>query len=406
MSTLVERIMGVSRRPLGYEEAKRVAEKGSVKARRALAASGEAQPEILYFLAEDRDASVRHAVAANAATPRQADLLLVADPDDEIRCELARKIGRLAPALPADMADKVARLTLQALETLAADQLPRVRQIVAEEIKRCDNLPRDLIRRLAGDAELAVAAPILEYSPLLSDAELLEIVDSDPVRGAPAVIARRTGLAAAVADAIVRSEDAQAVRALLANETAQIREDTLDRIVDAAAGQESWHAPLVKRGELSARVVARVATFVSFALLGVLENRSDLPADALRDVRRVVRERLEREAGRLAGESAPAPAADDDALLAAIAAGDRAAVVQAIARRAALAPESVERVFASKSGKAITAVAWKAGLGMRTAVLLQTKLAHVPPGKVVNARDGVDYPLDPAELELHLSLVA
>ena len=124
-----------------------------------------------------------------------------------MRCELAQKIGRLAPSLPRDAADKLARLTLDVLEKLAVDQLPRVRQIVADEVKHCDNLLRGLIRRLAMDAELAVAGPVLEYSPLLSDTDLLEIIDSDPVRGALGAVARRAALGEAVCEAIAESDE-------------------------------------------------------------------------------------------------------------------------------------------------------------------------------------------------------
>jgi uncharacterized protein (DUF2336 family) len=40
---------------------------------------------------------------------------------------------------------------------------------------------------------------------------------------------------------------------LLSNKSAQIREETLDRIVDSAADQDAWHPLLVARSSLSAR---------------------------------------------------------------------------------------------------------------------------------------------------------
>jgi len=227
----------------GYETSKTVASSDDVRQRRKLAPRDDARPEILYYLAEDEDTKVRRAVASNPTAPRQADLILAEDRDDDVRCELARKIGRLAPNLPRDAADKLARLTLDVLEKLVTAQLPRVRQIVADEVKHCDNLPRGLIRRLAMDAELAVAGPVLEYSPLLSDADLREIIDSDPVRGALGAVARRGALGESVCEAIAESEDDDAIVDLLANKGAQIREEMLDRLIARAPPKEACTRP-------------------------------------------------------------------------------------------------------------------------------------------------------------------
>ena len=394
-----------------YEQSKSVASGEDARSRRKLAGRADARPEILYYLAEDADAKVRRAIAANPSTPRQADAALADDADDEVRCELARKISRLAPDLSPDAADKVARLTLQVLDKLASDQLPRVRRIVAEEIKNCGNLPRALVRRLALDAEIVVAAPVLEYSPLLSDQDLLDIIASDPIRGALAAIARRQAVGGMVSQAIVETEDDDAVAVLLANPSAQIREETLDRVIEQAPPKEAWHTPLVRRGELSVRAVARIATFVSFALLRVLEERHDLPPDAIKEVRKVVRERIasglaEGEDGGGGGDARDAAQADDAAVTDAITGGDLRFVRRALAAKTGLAPERVERILGSRNGKAVTALTWKAGFSMRTAVMIQVRVAGIPPDKVMNARDGIDYPLSKDDLDAHFKLIA
>ena len=43
------------------------------------------RPEVLYFLAEDSSNDVRLEIAINERTPRQADLILAGDGDDQIR---------------------------------------------------------------------------------------------------------------------------------------------------------------------------------------------------------------------------------------------------------------------------------------------------------------------------------
>ena len=68
-----------------------------------------------------------------------------------------------------------AKLTLDTLEQLAREQLSRVRRILAEEIKSLGCVPKHLIDALTRDLYTMVAAPIIEYLPLLSDADLIEI---------------------------------------------------------------------------------------------------------------------------------------------------------------------------------------------------------------------------------------
>ena len=103
-------------------------------ARAELAARRDVAPEVLYFLANEGEAAARRAVAANPSTPAHANRRLARDADDDVRAELARKIGRLFPNLSKEASAKARALTLETLESLARDQLPRVRQILAEEI--------------------------------------------------------------------------------------------------------------------------------------------------------------------------------------------------------------------------------------------------------------------------------
>ena len=220
MSSLVSRLFG-SRKPRRgkrgpkYETAKQKAREKDPEARRKVAARTNVEPEILYYLAEDVDRRVRREIARNKAPPPHADVLLARDTDDEVRTELARKIGRLAPRLSKREAGHLEQLTLEALEILARDTLPQVRAIIAEEIKRLDNILKPLIDELARDVELIVAAPILEYSPLLNDDDLLEIISSKPVQGALSAIARREGLSESISDSIAAVFDVDSIDRLL-----------------------------------------------------------------------------------------------------------------------------------------------------------------------------------------------
>ena len=202
---------------MDYPTAKLAVASEDCAVRLDLAKRTDLQPEMLYYLSEDEEAGVRRAVAENQSTPKQADALLVEDVDDDVRISLARKISRLAPDLNSEAQSWLQDMTLKILDDLSQDELPRVRRIIAEEIRHLDNLPHELIRRLAEDAELTVCAPILEYSPLLSDDDLLEIMALGPVKGALSAISARENLGLRPADGISQSDNDDAIARLLAN---------------------------------------------------------------------------------------------------------------------------------------------------------------------------------------------
>lgn len=393
-----------ARDALGADEAQRL----------ELAERKDAKPEILYYLAGDPLPEVRRRVAGNAATPRQADRLLVDDPDTEVRCALARKIARLLPDLPDDTAEKLRELTIEVLEALARDQLPRVRAIIAEEICRSRRVPEHIVQALARDVEAMVAAPVLQYSPLLSDDDLKEIIASGCAQGALEAIARREGVNEGVSDAIVATVDVPAIAALLANPNAQIREETLDRLVEDAESITAWHRPLVMRPGLSVRALRRIATFVAVSLLDTLAERHDLDKATMDEIRLRVRTRIEssdsvdgepdaRERARAEIERAVAAGELDDSYVAdAAEAGDGALVCEALAYLTTVPLETVERVVASHVAKAVTALAWAAGLSMRAAVKIQVGVARLPPAEVLHAKHGTEYPVGPEEMGWHL----
>ena len=388
---------------MDYEKAKRLAADPDADIRRNLAQSQGLAPEILFYLAEDASADVRRAVAANRDTPRHADLLLTKDADVSVRERLAGKIGAMVPDLDPEEKERIREITNQVIEALARDQAVRVRQIVAEALKDAVNAPIAVIQKLARDIEIKVAGPVLEFSPLLSDEDLLEIISAAPIKGALSAIAKRRELTTAVSDAVVVAVmqdplESATVRKLLENGSAQIREDTLDRILDQAPKQPTWHEPLVERPKLPLKAMRRLAEFVGKSLLEVLQKRPDLDEATARDVATAVQKRLATEG---AGDKVPVT---EDAINAAIAAGKQEAIAAVLARDAELPAATVSSILASKSAKAVTALAWRAKLSMRQALQLQLRIAHIPPTAALNPRGGTDYPLTPAEMEWQLGL--
>lgn len=397
---------------LDYEEAKKLARHKDVKVRLKLAQREDLPQELLYFLAEDKSAKVRRAVAQNVASPGKADLLLIHDADDEVRVGLAEKIGRLMPELSPSDVDKVRVATHEVLELLAHDQALRVRRILSETLKDIANAPPDVIKHLARDVELVVCAPVLEHSPVLSDDDLLDIITSVPVKGALSAISNRAGLSENLSDAIYDADDEDAIGVMLSNRSAQIREATLDRIVDRAESVSAWHVPLAQRPKLSRKTVLRLAEFVAENVMDTLKNRTDIDAETAAAVHEEFSRRMEaaeraraRDEGGPPGERAKTlfdKGQLSDALVREAAqSGEEEFVKTALALKAEIKSAVIDKVFDIASVKGVIALCWKAGLSMPTAVVVQKRIVRVPPREVLGSIDG-DYPFNDDEMQWQL----
>lgn len=394
---------------LDYDEAKALAQDKSVDVRKEVAKHKDARPEILYYLAQDRSTSVREAIATNESTPRLADLLLTKDKSVKVRSVLAKKISALAPGLGPDEVDKIRATTYSALEALAKDQAVKVRQVVAETLKDMADAPADVIRRLAEDTELVVCAPILESSPVLTDDDLLHIINLNPVEGAISSIAHRGSLPDEVMEEIFASNDTVAVSALLENASANIKEDLLERICDKSRTVKTLQAPLVYRPTLPKGVALRLADFVADHLIKSLINRKDLDPETAAAVREEVAFRLDivaeedaagktdtsyAKAKRLHAEGNLVPEVVEISLKA----GQKEYPIAVLAVLSGLTVSTVEKIAMADNAKGVVALCWKAKLAPESSIMVQKRLGRIKPNKVIKPSGG-NYSLTRDEME-------
>src|SRR5579864_1690533 len=102
-----------------------------------------------------------------------------------------------------------------ALLMLLDDASPLVRQAMAEVFARSTDAPAAIVQALSVD-QPSVALPILEHSPLLIDADLVDIVATCGSE-TQCAIARRMGLPASVCAAIAEVGTAEAALELIEN---------------------------------------------------------------------------------------------------------------------------------------------------------------------------------------------
>ncbi len=96
---------------------------------------------------------------------------------------------------------------------------------------------------------------------------------------------------------------------------------------------------------------------------------------------------------------------DDDVIVEGLVKNDQEFVIYSLVLKSGLPVNVVERALNSRRAKVVVALAWKAGLSMRTALQLQMRGAKIPHTEFLNAKNGTDYPLSVGELQSQLRLI-
>jgi uncharacterized protein (DUF2336 family) len=212
------------------------------------------------------------------------------------RAEATRALARAW--LISDLSEDDRLAAEGALLMLLDDPSPLVRQAMAEVFAGSVEAPAAIVQALAVD-QPSIALPVLEHSPLLIDADLVDIVatGSDEMQCA---IARRVNLPASVGAAIAEVGCAAAALELIENAHAELAPFSWDRIVERhghlAAIRE---AMLVLEGLPAATRMALVAK-LSETLAQFVVARNWLSADR---AGRVASEACERSSIHIAARS-------------------------------------------------------------------------------------------------------
>jgi uncharacterized protein (DUF2336 family) len=182
------------------------------------------------------------------------------------RAEATRALARAW--LISDLSEDDRTAAEGALLMLLDDPSPLVRQAMAEVFSRSAEAPAAIVQALSLD-QPSVALPVLEHSPLLIDADLVDIVATGNGE-TQCAIARRVKLPASVCAAIAEVGSAAAALELIENAYAELAPFSWDRIVERhghlAAIRESMlvleDLPAATRAALVAKLSDTLAQFV------------------------------------------------------------------------------------------------------------------------------------------------
>ena len=181
-----------------------------------------------------------------------------------------------------DLAEDIFRILIKDIEV-------KVREALAESLKNCKNLPSDIVRDLINDVD-SVSMPFIKYYADLSQEDIISIIDSQNLNKQKAV-AMRANLTENITHYIAQNCPEDVVGVLVSNETANIKENTYDVIIDRFPESQTIQKNMVYRSELPVSIIEKIVHSLSDELLRHLVLTHNLPNDIACNIVEQVKEK-------------------------------------------------------------------------------------------------------------------
>jgi len=201
----------------------------------------------------------------------KADIdLLIREPSGDVRAAIASKVGKgfqshVFTPRERQLAEDIFRLLLRDTEV-------RVRKALAVELKLSPDAPHDVIRALAEDST-EISAQILEHSPVLTEEDLVEIIQATQHIVRLVAIASRKQVPAPVCGALLNKKDIAVAKALTHNKGAEFDDASFRTLIEQFGDNQSIMEELVYRGGLSYEFAEKLFHTVSDTLKRQLTKR-------------------------------------------------------------------------------------------------------------------------------------
>jgi uncharacterized protein (DUF2336 family) len=211
----------------------------------------------------------------------------MADPSPDARAETAAKVATKFEHRELSEAER--RIAEDIFRALVKDAEVRVREALSANLKASPDVPHEVAVSLARDVD-SVALPILKFSEVLTEEDLISIVkghnDAKQV-----AIAQRSKVSPGVADALIDTGNETAVARLVSNQGAELSDQALDRVLTSYSDSEAVSDSLARRPNLPPALSERLVNAITERLETVLSANNDLPGDAISNLLLQTRER-------------------------------------------------------------------------------------------------------------------
>ena len=192
------------------------------------------------------------------------------------------KIQNKLKNIEASLAEDIFRILIKDVEL-------KVRQTLAESLKNSRNLPKDIVNSLLKETA-SISLPFIKYYQDLTSEDLKKIIDLSNIHQQKAV-AGRLNLPEEISQYIVDKCPSEVVGVLVSNETAEIKEETYNNILQKYFHDEDIKRRLVYRSELPVSIIEKMAHSLSEELKKRLILTHNIPINLATDIIEEVKEK-------------------------------------------------------------------------------------------------------------------
>lgn len=201
--------------------------------------------------------------AASALTRADVDRLLLDHNSTAARISVLRKVSGLYD--PSRLSESEQLLAEQIFRLLVRDSVEKIRESLAESLKDNPHIPKDIIHALAGDAAESVASPILSMSDVLTDSDIVNIIQHTKEVWRYLAISRRPMVSKEISGALVDTSHQSVISSLLDNKGVAFSDEAYGKIADIAKDLKSQEIAdkLASQPSLPVAVVEKLMSAVS-----------------------------------------------------------------------------------------------------------------------------------------------
>ena len=173
----------------------------------------------------------------------------------EIKMEVIKKIGKYYTS--GDFSSEQKEAAERILSSLIKESNAEIKREVSESIKNAEGASNDLVMKLAQDINI-VAIPVLEFSKVLSDENLIYIVENTNDIEKEKSISKRETVSEGVSDALIHKGHEEVVATLLNNKGADVSEDGYNEIVELFPEAEGILSSIKNRAKVPLSILKTV----------------------------------------------------------------------------------------------------------------------------------------------------
>lgn len=212
---------------------------------------------------------------------------LVREPSAAQRSRIAEKI--CTGFNSGQFSDTEVRLATDIFRLLLKDTEIKVRRVLADQLKENMRVPHDIIWTLANDKP-EVSIPVLQYSFVLSEEDLIAIVKATKQVAKLRAVALRQSISKPLSKVLIEKGEREVAQIVVGNRSAHMDDEGLQSVLDAFGDEHAILEELVYRGGLPYAFAERLFYRVSGNLRKQLTKKYRLNKAAVDDASNTARE--------------------------------------------------------------------------------------------------------------------